>query len=241
MCYTFYDKKKLPEGSRVGYIWDFGDGTKAYTPEYNKCYTGAGEYRISLSLYDSTTNFLTENSSVLDLKIEPSSKYYFNYKTLQDNDLDVAFLDADNSQEVKSENMYWKIGSEVIYDHDHLTFHPEYGGQYAIKGYLKEKNDIICITDTFIIEGTKKSNDKNTFIHLVYKKTGKQLPDELKEQIILNMLDHSNQENYTLFVPKSVSEEWKNMVRNEFRLEIGKEIKIEANRKSMDLLLKIYE
>lgn len=243
MCYTFYDKQPSTIGDKVAYIWDFGDGKKNIGQEVKHCYTEPGEYKISLSLYDSTSQFLTENSSSLSLKINKSSDYYLSYhEHTKDKDVDVVLVDATNRDTVhKPQDMYWKIGSEIIYDHDHVLIHPKYNGQYSINGYLKEKGNITCVTDTIMLEGYEKAKNKETYIHLIYKKDGMIFSDDIQEEVFTRLFDFPEQNNYLLTTPPNVSSEWIGKVKASFKSKFRENLEVLPQKGSKDIILKIYE
>lgn len=243
MCYTFYDKQPLPNSEKVAYIWDFGDDKQSIGQEIEHCYSSPGDYQITLSLFDSTSNFLTENSAILDLKIEPSSDYFLSYKDFNNGkDIDVVLIDASHNDTVKeSQDMYWKIGSEIIYDHDHIHLHPKYSGQYTISGYLKDKDNITCITDTVSLVGSEKKSDDEMFIHLVHKKDGMIFPKYIQEEVFAHMMDFPKQNKYSLHVPQNVTENWVSTVKRIFNDVFRQELKVTLVAESNDIILKIYE
>lgn len=56
----------------LAYVWDFGDGTQAYTAETSHDYEEAGIYYISLNIVDTLTNCANNNVSRVKVRVAPA-------------------------------------------------------------------------------------------------------------------------------------------------------------------------
>ena len=111
-CFVFYDEGVANlDTTSFRYEWDMGDGIKIRAKEAEHCFTGPGNYTISLNVIDTLTGEINYNEASYDFTVEKIVQPYINAP-------DTAFVGVPvkfNGQETylpqfKIDNYYWDFG-----------------------------------------------------------------------------------------------------------------------------------
>jgi outer membrane protein OmpA-like peptidoglycan-associated protein len=78
-CFTFKDTGSIPVDTlNIRYLWNFGDGKKAFGDNVNHCFPGPGKFNIKLDLVDRVTGDLFFSKLSYDLELRDIEQPYIN-------------------------------------------------------------------------------------------------------------------------------------------------------------------
>jgi hypothetical protein len=115
-CYEFYEENAVKfDTIPFRYEWNFGDGNKAIGARAEHCYSGPGDYKVSLDVINLITKEIQYNEVTYDLPVRDIEQPYINCS-------DTAFVGEELKIDANSTYLpgwsitryYWNFGDETI-------------------------------------------------------------------------------------------------------------------------------
>lgn len=246
MCYTFTDKKELPDSTPTTfeYLWDFGDGTYGDQKTIQHCYQTAGTYQVSMSIIDTVTGIINQSKKNLSIEIEPNSSYYLDPQDFGKNER-VVHLKDKNQKTLKNDTMrvIWKLNGQTFYDQENFLLKPEYIGEYVLQSFVKLDTNITCVSDTLQVLPDQSPTLDECKIQLVYRKNSFLKDETIQNQIFNCIQNHPERSTFKLLIPKTIEidKTWKEQIELRFMNYFEKKLETEEVVSLNTSLLLIYE
>lgn len=239
-CFIFSDNKTIPDGSKIGYSWDFGDGTKEYSETVKHCFTSPGEYQVQMSIIDSVTGITEVTGTQLFVKVDSSTMFYLKHENEGENNLLHVYPESGTENKAKVEEVFWKVDNSVLYDLESFNLPNDLPGRYAVESHLLlNDSTIYCITDTLEV---KRTIDKKSFkYHLVHVSPEHMLTEDIKIDLMNEVKTSVVNKTFLLDLPAYiyVDKEWKKTMQELFKIEFEQDLDFRSVKNTDPIVLSI--
>lgn len=143
------------EGSRiVEYIWDFGDGTRAFGPIVSYTYTRGGTYRVTLTVYDDRGMQSSRQAQVVVRFPKPAPDFSVPPIPIGTYEVIVFDASASTSPNGKIVRYMWAFGDGTFAEGMVVEKSYRYGGAYPVTlSVVDEVGEVASVTKVVQVLG----------------------------------------------------------------------------------------
>lgn len=149
--FTFDGRKSYdPNGDKLLYSWDFGDGGTSTEPVVTHTYKDPGEYKVELTVRNNSGLLCDSSSSTKIIEVNTPPQVEFSSPGQACMGEKVTFDASDTVVRGGRASYYWDFGNGMTAKGEKATTVYKRGGDYQVKLFVDDNNNTTCSTGELI-------------------------------------------------------------------------------------------